>query len=49
MHADQEMGDGFDGFQQGNMGGFQQGGFQQGGFGNMGGNGQSFTFRMNGQ
>lgn len=44
MHADQEMGDGFDGFQQGNMGGFQQGGF-----GNMGGNGQSFTFRMNGQ
>lgn len=42
MHADNDMGAaGFSDFHQGNMGGFE----------NMGGmgNGQSFTFKMNGQ
>ena len=41
MHADSE---GFSGFQQGNMGDFSN----MGGF-SMEGNGQTFTFRMNGQ
>lgn len=44
MHSDPED---FSGFQQGNMGDFSNmGKFNMGG---MGGNGQTFTFRMNGQ